>query len=312
METLVGGDRVDLRMMEYACAVYRQGSVTKAAEVLCVAQPSLSQQLAKLEDELRVVLFVRGRGGAVPTAHGERFVEQAEHILRLQEDLVREMRERSQGMGSELVVGAPAITGGRVLPPIISAFHERYPATRVRLIEETTEELERLAARGETDLCLLALPIREDRLTTIPLFTEALYLVVPLKVTGEWERGVASGVDDSLGVALKTYAKAPFILLKHGYGFRQTVLALCAESGFQPDVAYETSSIETAQTLVAHGLGVTIVPALVRRQGGQGPVYYRLDPPATRTLVFAYHKDRYLGLAARAFLQVYREVKPSW
>lgn len=297
--------------MEYACEVYRQRSVTKAAEVLRVAQPSLSQQLAKLEDELGVILFLRGRGGAVPTKHGERFVEQAGQILRLQEDLIREMRERSQGMGSELVIGAPAITGGRVLPPLIRAFNQKYRDTRVRLVEETTDQLERLAVQGETDLCLLALPIRDERLAAIPLLTEALYLAVPPREEPTSGEVTGEGSSEDHSVSLKAYSGSPYILLKNGYGFRQTVLALCADNGFQPDVAYETSSIETAQTLVAHGLGVTVVPAMVRRPPGQGPVYFRLDPPASRTLVFVYRKERYQSLAATAFLQVYRELGPS-
>ncbi len=283
--------------MEYACEVYRQRSITKAAEVLRVAQPSLSQQLAKLEDELGVTLFERGRTGALPTNHGDRFVEQAEQILRMQEDLVREMRERSQGMSGELVIGAPAITGGRILPPLIRVFNQKYRDIRVRLVEETTDQLEQLAVQGVTDLTVLALPIRDERLATITLLTEALYLAVPLSE----ERG-------GRGVSLKDYATSPFILLKNGYGFRQTVLALCAENGFQPDIAYETSSIETAQALVAHGLGVTVVPEMVRRQAGMAPVFYPLDPPATRTLVFVYRKDRYLSLATQAFLQVYKDL----
>ena len=296
-------------MLEYACEVYRQRSFTKAATMLCVAQPSLSQQLAKLEDELGVKLFERGRSGVFPTKHGERFVEQAEQILRMQDDLLREMRERSQGMGGELVIGAPAITGGRVLPPLIWAFNQKFKDTRVRLVEETTDQLEQLAVQGTTDLSILALPIRDERLATTPLLTEALYLAVPsIAQSGVSKMDREQVNTGRRGVSLKNYATSPFILLKNGYGFRQTVLALCAENGFQPDIAYETSSIETAQTLVAHGLGVTVVPAMVRRQTAASPIYYPLDPPATRTLVFVYRKDRYLSLAAQAFLQVYQEL----
>lgn len=301
---------MDLRMMEYACEVFRQRSFTRAAEVLRVAQPSLSQQMAKLEEELGVTLFERGRSGATPTKHGERFVEQAEQILRMQEDLLREMRERSQGIGNELVLGAPAITGGRVLPPLIQAFNEKYDQVRVRLVEETTEHLEQLTVQGICDLSLLALPIRDERLATSPLLTESLFLAAPAfsrPWLPEQERKATTGTGD-LQVQLQDYAKAPFILLKNGYGFRQTVFALCAESGFQPSVAYETSSIETAQALVASGLGVTVVPEMVKRHAKPAPQYYRLNPPATRTLVFVYRKDRYLSLAARAFLDVLQSI----
>ncbi|WP_245926299.1 LysR family transcriptional regulator [Sulfoacidibacillus thermotolerans] len=296
-----------MRWIEYALEVYRQASFTRAAEAMCVAQPSLSQQVAKLERELGVVLFERGHSAVTPTEAGRRFIHYAEEILRLRDDLAREMHERGQGMGKELVLGAPAITGGHVLPPVLHAFTSRFPQVRVRFIEETTEALEELAVSGVTDLTLLSLPLRDERLAVHALFTEPLYLAVPQELAPKECKGFRE--EAQLRVKLSDFASRPFILLKQGYGFRDTVLALCAEAGFQPLIAYETSSIETAQALVANGLGVTVVPAMVRRVGSPKPAYLLLDSEPTRTLVFAYRKDRYLSLVARAFLEVFEDVR---
>jgi len=305
--------------MEYAVEVARRRSFTKAAAQLHVAQPSLSQQIAKLEQELGVVLFYRQHGSVEPTQDGGRFVEQAEQILRQRDDLLREMRERAEGIGRELVIGAPAITGGRVLPPLLRRFGELYPQTRVRLVEETTERLEHMTARGATDLSILALPLEDESLAVQPLLTEPLYLAMPYEqknwmsptlsafVTAATQSGEASVPCGE--VRLGELAQAPFIMLKHGYGFRRTVLSLCAESGFQPYVAYETSSIETAQSLAAHGLGVTLVPAMVAGQTAKpGPLYTIPQGGPTRTLVFAYRADRYLSIAARALLAIRDEL----
>ncbi|MCY0875415.1 MAG: LysR family transcriptional regulator [Firmicutes bacterium] len=306
---------MEFRWMEYATEVARRRSFTKAAAQLHVAQPSLSQQIAKLEQELGVTLFYRQRGSVEATPDGVRFVEQAEQILRMRDDLLREMRERAEGVGRELVLGAPAITGGRVLPPLLRLLEERYPQIRVRLVEETTERLEHMTARGGTDLSVLALPLEDDRLAIHPLLTEPLYLAVGRECKPWMSPQLADFVahaaasSDSVvpcgEVRLSEFARAPFIMLKQGYGFRRTVLGLCAESGFQPYLAYETSSIETAQAMAAHGLGVTLVPAMVAGQLSQAaPLYALPQGHPTRTLVFAYRADRYLSLAARALLTI--------
>lgn len=104
-------------------------------------------------------------------------------------------------------------------------------------------------------------------------------------------------------VDLPHVAHMPFVLLKEGFGFRETVLQICAENGFQPHIAYETSSIETAQSLVAHGLGVTLIPKMVVRQDEKSPRYASIQSTSTRTLVFAYSKERYLCMAAQKFME---------
>lgn len=306
---------MELRLLQYALELQRHGSFTRAADALDIAQPSLSQQIAKLESELGVTLFFRGHGGAQATPDGVRFLEQAEQIVRLHDDLLREMRERSEGIGQELVIGAPAITGGHVLPPLLCAFSEKHPTVRVRLVEDATEVLQDLTARGLTDLCVLALPVQDDRLAAKHMLTEELFLAAP-REAARWmddrlREMCRTGGESALRIDLADFAQAPFILLKRGFGFRGTVLELCAESGFSPRVAYETSSVETAQALAAHGLGVTVVPAMVRKAAAgsaPGTVYLPIDGQPRRTLVFAYRKDRYLSAAARALLDMYAEL----
>lgn len=304
---------MEIRLLRYAVEVYRKQSFTKAAEDLHIAQPSLSQQIAKLELELGVRLFLRNRGKVTVTPEGERFVKQATIILQMHEDLEREMKERSQGMGRDLVIGTTAITGGRVLPPLIQRFEEKFPEVRLKLVEETTKKLVDLTANGQVDLSLLALPIEENCLSVETIITEPLFLAIPRVVKGWMSKRVQEVIRFAdrpflqVSFPLHEFAKAPFILLKKGFGFRQTLLELCAESSFQPKIAYETSSIETAQSLVAFGLGVTLVPKMVttRYQDNQSsPFYLPLDTNPSRTIGLAFHRERYLTLAAKAFLSI--------
>ncbi|SDX51525.1 DNA-binding transcriptional regulator, LysR family [Marininema mesophilum] len=309
---------LEMRLLEYAIEVYRQKSFTRAAAHLHISQPSLSQQVKKLEERLGVLLFHREQGGIVPTPDGMRFLEHAKNILRMRDDLEQEMSERSEGIGRELIIGAPAITGGHVLPPLLRKFAEVYPHVRVRLIEESPEKLEDLTAKGMVDISILSLPIEDPCLASQPLATEPLLLAIPPTEQKWMSEGFRALVakrkeyrTDLEAVPLSLFAEAPFILLKKGYGFRRVVMELCAESGFQPKISFETSSIETAQSLVAHGLGVTIIPAMVVRRGSEDltPIYLPIRPYATRTLVFVYLRDRYLSLAARALMHIHEVMK---
>ncbi|TCP29482.1 DNA-binding transcriptional LysR family regulator [Scopulibacillus darangshiensis] len=298
-----------MRLLEYALEVYRHKNFTKAAGHLHIAQPSLSKQIAKLEQELGVSLFYRGHGAVEPTPDGVRFIEQAEKILNMRRSLEREMHERKEGIGGDLTIGTTAITGGHVLPPILRAFTEQYPNVRVRLVEEATAKLTELTAKGFIDVSILALPVEDARLTTKTMLTEPLYLVLP-RTQKPWMSKILQGLNSfqEASVSLRSLSSSPLILLKQGFGFRRTVLELCAESGFQPQIAYETSSIETAQSLVMNGLGVTIVPEMVLRRDLERKLHYvKLDSNPTRTLVFAMNRERYLSMAAKALIKIHEE-----
>lgn len=295
---------MDLKRLEYALEIHRQKSFTKAAEKLHIAQPSLSKQIAKLEQELGVRLFSRERGSIEPTADGHLLIKHAERILLMRDDLKREMLERRDGIGGVLKLGSTAITGGHVLPALLQRFHRYYPQVRIELVEEPTEVLAEQTAKGLIDLSILTLPLEDDQLAWKVMLTEPLYLVLPAEET-DWMPAYSSGQ----ALTLQHVKDCPFIVLKRGYGFRRTVLELCANAGFEPQIMYETSSIETAQSLVESRLGLTIIPEMVRRQSAGKPTlhYIPISAEPTRTIVFSYQKDRYLSKNAKTFMEMFEQ-----
>ncbi|MGG3806594.1 LysR family transcriptional regulator [Metabacillus fastidiosus] len=305
---------MDMRLFEYALEIYKTKSFTKAASHLHIAQPSLSKQIAKLEQELGVYLFDRKPGSIEPTPDGLCFVKQAEKILQMRDDLRREILERKEGIRGELKIGSTAITGGHVLPPLFRIYNEQFPNVCIQLIEESTERLIDLTARGLVDISILSLPIEDSRLNTKTMLTEPLYLVLP-KEPKQWMPEKLKRIMSSTKLIkqnafpIEDFANCPFILLKQGYGFRRTVLELCARGRFEPQIAYETSSIETAQSLVGNGLGLTVVPEMViHRSSYQSSLtYIKLDSNPTRTLVFTYNKKRYLSMNAKALIEIYEK-----
>ncbi|QRY39362.1 MULTISPECIES: LysR family transcriptional regulator [Bacillus] len=296
-------------MMEYVIEVYRQQSFTKAADQLHIAQPSLSQQMKKLEEELDTPLFIRKYGQVTPTPQGRRFIKRAENILKERDDLLREMGEAAYEIGRELNIGAPAVTGGYVLPGLLKTFCQTYPHVHVQLIEDSPRELEKLLLAGKLDLAILSMPVEHESLKMKPMLTEPLLLAVPQTAQpslSEELNEIIKRAGQKEMVPFQLLEGIPFIMLKEGYGFRQVVMELCRHHGFQPKVAFETSHIQTAQALVKNELGVTVVPKMVAQEDRNGVIYLNIDSCPTRTLVFAYVEERYLTKAAQAFMDLYQ------
>jgi DNA-binding transcriptional LysR family regulator len=290
--------------MQYVVQLAKERNFSRAAEKLHIAQPSLSQQLSKLEHELGVLLFSRTTNSVEPTHAGSVFIEKAAAILDAVEQLRQEMDDLAQMRKGRLIVGSLPITGSHVLPHVLPVFRARYPEIEVTLVEDTTSRLEQLTAVGQTDLSLLSLPLGDPSLAWEPLIEEEIILAVP-------PRHRLAGRSDSLEVA--ELAGEPFIVLKKGQGFRKITLDLCHDAGIEPRVVFESGNIETVQSLVAAGMGLAFVPQMVARTPGTplSPVYLRLKSAPTRTLVIASRSGRYRSKAARAFIETLRETAPA-
>ena len=237
---------MELRQLHYVIQIAKEHNFSRAAEKLHIAQPSLSQQLSKLEKELGVLLVRRTTNSVELTHAGEVFVDKAQTILDNIEQLKTEMEDMAQMRRGRLVIGSLPITGSHILPIVLPEFGAAYPEIELVLVEDTTAKLEQLAASGQTDLSLLSLPLIDSSLVYQPLIREEIMLAVPPahRLAGTTEP-----------VQLETLASEPFIVLKQGQGFRQIAVDLCAGAGFQPNIVFESSNIETVQSLVAAGMG---------------------------------------------------------
>lgn len=293
---------MEFRLLQYVIQIAAERNFSRAAEKLHIAQPSLSQQLSKLEKELGVLLFKRSTNSVELTHAGSVFVEKAQHIVDMTEQLRREMEDIAELRKGRIVIGSLQMTGSHLLPHVLTAFRAAFPEIEVMLVEETTSQLEQLTASGGIDVCLLSLPMVESSLAYEPIVEEEIYLTVP----PDHRLAGAAGVR---AVPVGELKDEPFILLKKGQGFRAIAHNLCAEAGFSPRVAIESNNIETVQSLVAAGMGIGFVPQMMARKtvNGLTPVYVRLEGAPTRTLVIAYRKGRYLSRAAEAFIATFRE-----
>lgn len=295
---------MEFRQLQYAIQIAADKNFSRAAEKLHIAQPSLSQQLSKLEKELGVLLFHRNTNSVELTHAGALFVEKAQKIVDMIGEIRQEMDDISQMRKGRLTVGSMPITGAHMLPLVLPVFRERYPEIEIVLVEETSANLTQLTAEGRTDLSLLSLPLQEQSLEYELLIEEEILLAVPPGHPAARLAGDGGTVD------LARFRDEPFIVLKKGQGLRQTAIDFCLEAGFTPRIVFESSNIETVQSLVAAGMGVAFVPAMVERGKWSvtSPAYLSVSSRPTRTLVIARRKGRYVSKAAEAFIASMLEV----
>lgn len=295
---------MELRQLLYTLKIAEERNFSRAADKLHIAQPSLSQQLSKLEQELGVKLFQRNTSTVELTHAGASFIKHARKIMDAVEQLRQEMDDISQLRAGRVVIGSMPITGSHLLPYVLPAFKEAYPDIQVNLLEDTSLNLEKLTAGGGTDLSLLSLPLQEPSLTYEAIGEEKIDLAIPPNHVLADPSNRPKG-----GVTLEQLKDESFIVLKKGQGFRKIMIDLCRSAGFEPDIVFESNNIETVQSLVAAGMGITLVPRFIARAKRSEliPVYVPLaEPVPSRTLVIAYRKGRYLSKAAEAFIETFR------
>lgn len=250
---------MEVHQLRYFCAVARHGTFTRASEVEHVAQPSLSQQILKLEAELGSRLFDRLPRSAKLTVFGKAFLPKAERILRELDEAKSELLEMAGNEKGDVVVGIIPTIAAYLLPKLLKGFAARHPLVTVKVIEDITPTLLQRLHDGTIDMAIAALPIAEGDLATEELFEEKFYAVLP-----KTHRRASS---KSIGLA--ELNREPFLLLKEGHCFRDSLIAACHKSKVTPSVVFESGQFATILAMVSAGMGVSAVPAMaVQPQAG--------------------------------------------
>lgn len=287
---------MELHQLRYFAAVARLGNFTRAAEACHVSQPTLSQQIAKLEAELGQSLFDRSGRGATLTDAGRAFKDRVDQALAMLDD-AKECVTADTGAG-RLVVAAIPTVAPYFLPRVLLTFARDHPRARVEVREYTTAECLAHLTAGEIDLAVLALPVRDEHLDTDPLFTEELLLAVP---TGHRLAGKTA-------VRLKDLAEEPFVLLNEAHCLSGQTVGFCARHALAPLVTAHLQQLGTVLELVRLGHGVSLVPAMAARTDHDpGRVYRPLaGEKPTRTLGIVWSKLRFRSPLFRAFHETLR------
>ena len=287
---------MEMHQLRYAVAVARTGNFSRAAEQCHVSQPSLSQQILKLEEELGERLFDRTKREARPTPHGEAFLRRALRILEEVDAAHREAEEAKQLLSGTVTIGAIPTIAPYLLPGAIESFLGLFPGIEVVIHEETTAGLLKLLHRHEIDFCVMSPPFPMDRIEAIRLMEEELRLALPpLHALGR-KKSISAG--DLSGERL--------IVLQEGHCLGDQVLGFCTRGDLKPRISFRSAQLETIRSMVSAGMGLSLVPEMAaHRTSPKEPLYRSLSgKKPTRTIVAAWPSQRQPGRAASEFLKL--------
>ncbi|PND32628.1 LysR family transcriptional regulator [Achromobacter pulmonis] len=295
---------IDLRLLRYFVAVAEESHLTKAAARLGIRQPPLSQQIRVLEEGLGVTLFHRLPRGMELTESGRALLEDAHKILALTEQAVEGVRRVSQGEAGRLTVG---FTGSAAfhpfVPSVIRRFRELAPNVRLVLEESSTGELMDDVCDGRVDVAFVRGPYGPDRGVVVEkVLDETMLAAFPADHPAVRRR-------PRQRIALSELADESLILYRRhsGPGLYDAILAACAAAGFSPRIAQEAPRMLSTLSLVAAGLGVSLVPASLRRVNIEGVVYVSVSRPASlRAPLNLIWRDAPLSGAARRLIEEVR------
>lgn len=285
---------MEMHQLRYMVAVARTGNFSRAAELCHVAQPSLSQQILKLEDELGERLFDRMKRQAKLTTHGEAFLRRAVSILEEVDAAKREATNASDLLHGRITIGVLPTIAPYMLPKPMAQFSAKFPGVEIIVQEDTTAQLLKLLRSYEIDFALFSQPIPEDGLIVRELFTEELFLALPPKhpLTRKREIAVADLKDERL------------IVMKAEHCLGDQVLGFCERRDVKAKISFRSAQLETVQELVYAGLGISLIPAMATRRKRQAmPKYCSLAAPKPqRKIILAWPKQRPPGRAAEEFI----------
>lgn len=286
-------DSMHFQQLTYFVAVAEAKHFTRAAEEVHVSQPSLSQQIKALENELGAELFSRARGNIALTDAGEALLPLARRILADADTARHEVQELVQLRRGRIRLGAtPSVCTG-LLPYVLRAFHDLHPGVQLLIEEGGSHDLVRELARGALDLALLVLPLpaASPALTTVELLREDLVVLSS-------PAGPAPGHGGTVRIA--DLAGEPMVMFRHGYDLRELTVAACRAEGFEPSFTVEGGEMDAVLGFVRAGLGVAVVPRMVAVRTGQDLRTTSLASPGLRrTIALAHRTDVAPPRAAR-------------
>ncbi|MFP7171226.1 LysR family transcriptional regulator [Terribacillus halophilus] len=288
---------MDIRQLRYFQTIIEEKQITKAAQVLHLAQPALSLQLKQLEEELGVTLIIREGKQWQVTEAGRILYERSSQLLQSLDSIKGEIAEIRKGITGTVTVGTSAICVSH-LAPHLTQFHKEFPKVYVKIYNGDTHYLEELLQQHVIDIALLFLPVEGKQYEIVPLEEDPFVAVIP----GQWEQRFPK---DS--ISLEEVAAQDLLLVKRisGVGLYENILSHFHKSGLRPNVVLDCPDVSTILTFVATGMGMTVIPCSEIHQAydGKFKVMTIWEPFLRAKPAVVWTKDKYMSKAGRKLIE---------
>lgn len=294
---------MEIHQLTYFVAVAETGSFSRAAERCNIAQPSLSQQIQKLEQELGEPLFDRLPRKVVLTDAGRTLLPRAISILSDLQDIKHTLNQNADSGHGLLNVGFIPTIAPFVLPRVIQRFSQEFPNARLTVQEDLTETIVHNLLDGKLDVGITSMPIHHRLIRTEELLTEPL-LVASAKKNDFITRA---------SIHVKELDDFPFIALSEMHCLGEQVQSFCHRQNLELKIVCDTSQLTTVKNCVEIGLGVSLVPRALALSDKSQQVNYRPLNGAVpqRKIAAATHAERTQSFLAKKFIEIVKAEYPA-
>jgi len=275
-----------ITQLQYVLAIAEHKNFTKAAEKCFVTQPTLSTQIQKLEEELDVLIFDRGKKPIELTDVGRKIVNQAKNIVN-ESDRIKDIVDQQKGfIGGEFKIGIIPTVMPTLLPMFLKTFIKKYPKVKLKIEELTTEDIISRINDGHLDAAIVSTPLENEKIKERVLFYEPFVAYIPSN----------HRLSSKKKIEVSDLEIEDMLLLEDGHCFRDGVINLCNTFKKQSDESFqlESGSIETLVKLSNEGLGMTLLPYLHTLDINnklQDNLKHFNDPTPAREVSIIHHKS---------------------
>ncbi len=296
---------MNLRDLDYICAVAEHKHFGRAAESCHVSQPTLSGQIKKLEEQLGVTLFERSHKGIRVTDIGSEIILIAQEARDAAKRIKAVAASAQDPLAGNLSLGLIPTIAPYLIPMFVGQMAQKLPKLAITYREDITDRLNESLLSGELDAAILATPPEEDSLTSIPLYSEPFWLIFP-------EDHELHELDEA---SMSDVKQDDVLLLTEGHCFRDQALSICRPAQRPGRQSLRATSLETLINLVATGQGVTLVPALAMRGSWSSDLGLDsrklTDKSAARQIYLTYRKRFPRAEVLRALAELIQTGLPS-
>ncbi len=285
---------MDIKQLKYFRAIVAEGNITGAATRLFMTQPSLSQQLHLLENELGVKLVQRGSRRITVTEAGRLLNDRAGQILDLLNATALEVKEFHEGYKGTLSIGTIASSGVTLLPSLIRDYHQQYPNINFQLLEGDTPRILDLLKNGIIEIGIVRAAFDAELYDWVDLPTEPMIAATSQK----W-----SGGDHSQYISIKDLANKPLLLHRSN---ETMIIECCQRAGFQPNIICKGDDVRSLLVLANEAIGLAIVPKSALGLVPGNNIKYReiIDSPLEIKKAAVWLRQRFLSIAAKHFIDM--------
>jgi len=301
---------MNMKQLKYVLVLANAGTFSKAADLLNISQPSLSQYVKNIEKELGVALFDRTGGNLRLTDAGYVYLEAGRKILDLEKQMQDHFADLAAYKTGTVTVGTTPFRSVGMMPLIAAEFKKQYPGVSLVVDERGAYELLEALEQGEIDLCLCPLPEDTKPFTSEVIMEEELVLAVPAALADSF---LAEREEGRKYPAIDVFAfeGKPFVMVTENQIMQKTLNRLCQEYDLHLTQSVVVKSLEAQIAMVQKGLGCALIPTGIEKnsEGSKGILYFSLKQTLPRRkIAVLYRKDKYLSQAMQELIAVMKKI----